>query len=167
LSALFISYTGRDPEGDVWADRLAQWCREWNYGFFRDKDHSHGIKAGADWRAILHQQLGLAQVLISLCTRQYEISPWCVAEVAIAVEKGKTVIPIHLADTPEALMQQPLPLLLQDRQAVQVIPASAPTPEQLVEVKTRLRRTLEAKLNWRALQLWDGSQPLLSWPIGV
>jgi formylglycine-generating enzyme required for sulfatase activity len=105
----------------------------------------------------LYQELWLAKALISLCTRQYESSPWCVGEVAIAVEKGKTVIPIHLADTPEELKQQPLPLLLQDRQAIRVIPASAPTAEQLAEVKTLLRRTLEEKLNWRALQSWDSS----------
>jgi formylglycine-generating enzyme required for sulfatase activity len=157
MSAIFISYTGRDPEGDVWADRLAEWCREWNYGFFRDKDHSHGIKAGADWRASLYRQLGLAQALISLCTKQYESSPWCVGEVAIAVEKGKTVIPIHLGNTREQLKEQPLPLLLQDRQAIQFFPASAPSAEQLAEVKLRLQQTLEEKLNWRALQPWDGS----------
>ncbi len=157
MGAIFISYTGRDPEGDAWADRLVGWFQEWNYGYFRDKDHSHGIKAGEDWRASLYQELGLAQALISLCTRQYESSPWCVGEVAIAVEKGKTVIPIHLANTAWELQQQPLPLFLQDRQAIRVIPASAPTPEQLVEVKTRLRSTLEETLNWSALQPWDGS----------
>jgi formylglycine-generating enzyme required for sulfatase activity len=159
MSAIFISYTGRDPEGEAWADRLVEWCGEWRYGFFRDKDHSHGLKAGADWRASLYHQLGLAQALISLCTKQYESSPWCVGEVAIAVNDGKTVIPIHLADTAEALQQQPLPLLLQDRQAIPVVSASAPTPERLAEVKSRLQRTLEEKLNWRALQLWDGSLP--------
>ncbi|MFN6339577.1 MAG: TIR domain-containing protein [Cyanobacteriota bacterium] len=159
MSALFISYTGRDPEGEAWADRLAEWCCEWGYGFFRDKDHSHGIKGGTDWRASLYQQLGLAQALICLCTRQYESSPWCVGEVAIAVKEGKIVIPIHLAETPEDLNQQPLPLLLQDWQAIRVIPASAPTPEQLAEVKTRLRRTLEAKLNWRCFLPWDENLP--------
>jgi formylglycine-generating enzyme required for sulfatase activity len=158
MSAIFISYTGRDPEGEAWADRLVEWCGEWRYGFFRDKDHSHGLKAGADWRASLYHQLGLAQALISLCTKQYESSPWCVGEVAIAVKDGKTVIPIHLADTAEALQQQPLPLLLQDRQAIQVVSASAPTAERLAEVKSRLRQALAEKLNWRALQPWDGSE---------
>jgi hypothetical protein len=46
MGAIFISYTGRDPEGDAWADRLVGWFQEWNYGYFRDKDHSHGVKAG-------------------------------------------------------------------------------------------------------------------------
>jgi hypothetical protein len=40
-----------------------------NYGCFRDKDHIHGINAGADWRTSFYQQLGLAQTLISPCTR--------------------------------------------------------------------------------------------------
>jgi len=159
MSAIFISYTGRDPEGEAWADRLEEWCGEWRYGFFRDKAHSHGIKAGADWRARLYHQLGLAQALISLCSKHYESSPWCVGEVAIAVKDGKTVIPIHLADTAEALKERPLPLLLQDRQAIQVISASAPTEAQLAEVKFRLRQALEEKLNWRALQPWDGDKP--------
>jgi hypothetical protein len=32
MGAIFISYTGRDPEGDAWADRLVGWFQEWNYG---------------------------------------------------------------------------------------------------------------------------------------
>ena len=61
MGAIFISYTGRDSVGEAWADRLSAWFREWNYGFFRDKDHSHGVKAGAPWRAALYRELGLAQ----------------------------------------------------------------------------------------------------------
>ncbi len=76
MSALFISYTGRDPEGDAWADRLAGWFQEWNYGYFRDKDHSHGIKAGEEWRPTLYRSLGLAQAMVRLCSKQYEASPW-------------------------------------------------------------------------------------------
>ena len=45
MGAIFISYTGRDPEGDAWADRLADWFGEWSYGYFRDKHHSHGVAA--------------------------------------------------------------------------------------------------------------------------
>ena len=55
MGAIFISYTGRDPEGDAWADLLAGWFQEWGYGYFRDKDHSHGVKAGDDWRQTLYR----------------------------------------------------------------------------------------------------------------
>ena len=135
MSAIFISYTGRDPEGDAWADLLAAWCNEWNYGYFRDKDHSHGVKAGDDWRATLNAELDDATAMVCLCSQQYDSSPWCVGEVAIAVEKGKTVIPIQLANTAKELKRAPLPLLLQTKQAIQVAGAKAPSPEQLAEVK--------------------------------
>ncbi|MEB3266278.1 MAG: SUMF1/EgtB/PvdO family nonheme iron enzyme [Cyanobacteriota bacterium] len=158
MGAIFISYTGRDPEGDAWADRLVAWCQEWNYGCFRDRDHSCGIKAGDDWRAELYQQLRLAQVLVCLVSRSYESSAWCVGEVAIAVERGKTVIPIHLLDTEAELKTKPLPLLLQDRQAILVARAVDPSAEQLAQVKERLRQSLDTMLNWRQLQPWDASQ---------
>jgi formylglycine-generating enzyme required for sulfatase activity len=155
VSAIFISYTGRDPEGDAWADRLTEWFKEWKYGFFRDKDHSHGVKAGDDWRQTLFGELADARAMVSLCSEQYDSSPWCVGEVAIAVEKGKTVIPIQLGKTAEALKREPLPLLLQTRQAIKVADAANPRPEQLTEVKQRLQAALQGKLNWRDLQHWD------------
>ena len=157
MSAIFISYTGRDPEGDAWADRLEQWFKEWDYGFFRDKNHRDGVKAGDDWRATLYAELDDATAMVCLCSQQYDSSPWCVGEVAIAVEKGKTVIPIQLVTTADELKKEPLPLLLQTRQAIKVAGAKEPSPEQLAEVKQRLQATLREKLNWRDLQHWDRS----------
>jgi formylglycine-generating enzyme required for sulfatase activity len=159
MSAIFISYTGRDPEGDAWADRLAGWFQEWNYGYFRDKDHSHGIKAGEEWRPALYRSLGLAQAMVCLCSKQYEGSPWCVGEVAIAVQEGKTVIPIQLLNPEEEAQSQPLPSMLQTRQAIQVADALHPSPEQLEEVRHQLRTVLNESLKWRDLQTWDATLP--------
>jgi ABC-type multidrug transport system fused ATPase/permease subunit len=75
---------------------LVKWFGEWSYGFFRDNDHSNGIKVGAEWRQALRRELRLAQVLVCLYSDEYDSSPWCVSELAIALEKGKTVIPILL-----------------------------------------------------------------------
>jgi formylglycine-generating enzyme required for sulfatase activity len=158
MGAIFISYTGRDPESDAWADRLAGWFQKWNYGYFRDKDHSHGIKAGEEWRPALYRSLGLAQAMVCLCSQQYEGSPWCVGEVAIAVKEGKTVIPIQLLNPDEEAQRQPLPSMLQTRQAIQVADALHPSAEQLAEAKQRLRDVLNASLNWRELQEWDPNQ---------
>jgi len=155
MSAIFISYTGRDDEGDAWADRLVQWFQEWNYGYFRDKDHSHGIKAGDDWRQTLYAELADARALVCLCSKQYDSSPWCVGEVAIAVEKGKTVIPIQLATTAEELKTEPLPLLLQTKQAIKVTDAANPSPKLLEEVQQQLQLKLRETLNWRDLLHWD------------
>ena len=155
MSAIFISYTGRDTEGDAWADRLEQWFGEWGYGFFRDKSHSHGAKAGDDWRATLHRELRLATVMVSLCTKQYDSSPWCVGEVAIAVHRGLMVIPIQLVETAEDLKTSPLPLLLDIHQAIKVTGASAPTEATLADVQRRLQRKLTEAMNWRALLSWQ------------
>lgn len=158
MSAIFISYTGRDPEGNAWADRLAEWFTEWEYGYFRDKDHSHGIKAGEEWRPALYRNLGLAQAMVCLCSKEYDKSPWCVGEVAIALREGKTVIPIHLARTAEELKTQPLPSSLQTRQAIKVSAAHNPSPAELAEAKQRLQDRLQETLKWRELLDWDENQ---------
>ncbi len=151
MSALFISYTSRDPEGEAWADRLAEWCGEWGYGFFRDKHPGQGVKAGEDWRASLNRQLGRAQVVISLCSPSYELSSWCMWELAAAEERGKWIIPIQLG-------QQKVPSLLGHRQVIRVANARQPTASELAEVKERLARVLLEQLDWRRLQPWDPSR---------
>ena len=181
MGAIFISYTGRDRVGSGWADHLVQWFGEWSYGFFRDNDHSNGIKVGAEWRQALRRELRLAQVLVCLYSDEYDSSPWCVSELAIALEKGKTVIPILLLQKPEdrspaaadeKLQEQHrqelqqkhadkllgFQLLLGDRQAIEVPQPSNPSPEQLQAVKDRLCTSLDQALKWRALQRWDASQ---------
>ena len=126
----------------------------------------------------MRRELRLAQVLVCLYSDEYDSSPWCVSELAIALEKGKTVIPILLLEKPEdrlpaaadkTLLEElkqkhddklrSFQLLLGDRQALEVPRASNPTPEQLEAVKNRLRASLAQALNWRALQDWDASQP--------
>lgn len=152
MSSIFISYTTRDVEGDVWADQLVAWCEEWQYGYFRDKDRCRGVVAGDNWRASLHQQLGLAQVVISLCSPSYESSSWCVWELAAAVERGKRVIPVQLGG-------KQVPNLVQNRQVLVIEQAVNPSENLLEEVKHRLHRALMEQLDWRALQPWDRSLP--------
>ena len=151
MGAIFISYTGRDPEGDAWADRLAGWFQEWNYGYFRDRHPGQGVKAGDDWRASLNRHLSRAQVVISLCSPSYELSSWCMWELAAAEERGKWVIPIQLG-------QQEVPSLLGHRQVIRVANARQPTASQLAEVKERLAGVLRVQLDWRMLQPWDPSR---------
>ncbi|MFM7550254.1 MAG: toll/interleukin-1 receptor domain-containing protein, partial [Cyanobacteriota bacterium] len=151
MSALFISYTGRDPEGEAWADRLVEWCGEWGYGFFRDKHPGQGVKAGADWRASLNRQLSQAQVVISLCSPRYDNSSWCMWELAAAEERGKWIVPIQLG-------KKEVPSLLGHRQVIGVAHALDPSAEQIKEVKERLATVLREQLDWRRLQPWDAGR---------
>lgn len=158
MSAIFISFTGRDPEGDAWAYRLSEWFREWEYGFFCDKDHSHGVRAGDDWRRSIYSELGKAKVMVCLCSKQYDSSPWCVGEVAIAMKEGKLVIPIMLVESEKEAIHVSIPLLLQKYQVLRVDNALNPTPQHLAEVKLRLHAVLQAGLNPRDRLFWDNDQ---------
>jgi formylglycine-generating enzyme required for sulfatase activity len=151
MGAIFISYTGRDPEGDAWADRLVGWFQEWNYGYFRDKHPGQGVKAGDDWRASLNRHLSRAQVVISLCSPSYQLSSWCMWELAAAEVRGKWIIPIQFG-------KQEVPSLLGHRQVIRVANARQPTASQLAEVKERLAGVLRVQLDWRMLQPWDPSR---------
>jgi hypothetical protein len=63
VSAIFISYTGRDDDGKPIAEQVAVWLREWGYeSFFRDQELIEGIPAGRDWRQLLHARLAQCEV---------------------------------------------------------------------------------------------------------
>lgn len=77
MSAIFISYTGRDDEGKAVAEHVAEWLREWGYkSFFRDKELKEGVPAGSDWRQLLHARLAQCRLLIAVCSPKYEESGW-------------------------------------------------------------------------------------------
>jgi len=159
MASIFISYTSRssDPErypqgeGWHWAQQIAGWLREWGYeDLFLDKDPERGLQPASDWRRDLHSQLGRCQAVIALCSAQYAASPWCMAEVGIAIDRGKLVFPIHLDE-------RFLPLLLQDRQALP-LHSIALDPAAVDGAKARLKQGLDEKISWREKLRWEPLQ---------
>jgi formylglycine-generating enzyme required for sulfatase activity len=143
VSAIFVSYTTRDDEGLELAERVVEWLREWGYrSLFRDKDLREGIPAGSDWRRILHGTLSQCQAMVSVCTPSYRESEWCTAEVAVALDRGKTVFPLQVGKTE-------LPLLLRNSQAIALEDLIVLAAEAEQEAKERLRLALERRLSWR------------------
>ncbi len=143
MGAIFISYTSRDPQGPALAEQVGAWLREWGYeSIFRDKDLKEGIPAASDWRRLLHSRLAQCQVLIAVCSRRYPSSAWCMAEIAIAMDRGKPIFPLQLGETP-------LPLLLQNVQAIAIEAPIVMAPQPEAEAKERLRLGLERRLSWR------------------
>ena len=125
------------------AERVVEWLREWGYqSLFRDKDLQEGIPAGADWRGILHATLARCQAMVSVCSPSYRESEWCIAEVAVALDRGKTVFPMQVGDTE-------LPLLVRNRQVIALEDLIVVTAEAETEAKERLRRGLQRRLSWR------------------
>lgn len=155
MSAIFISYTGRDDDGKSVAEQVAVWLREWGYeSFFRDKELEEGVPAGRDWRQLLHARLTQCRLLIAVCSPKYEESAWCIAEVAIAMDRGQKLVPLVVGGAK-------LPLLLQNRQAITIqepielaAGAADEGPEEarrrIAAVQNRLERALDDLLDWRA-----------------
>ncbi|MEB3168796.1 MAG: TIR domain-containing protein, partial [Synechococcaceae cyanobacterium] len=149
MASIFISYTNRDGEGFRWAQWMAAWLREWGYqDLFLDKDPDSGIPAAADWRRDLISKLRRCRAVIALCTPEYQASPWCMAELGIALDRGKLLIPLQLGEPAV------VPLLLQDRQAIQLDP-QALDPAASRDARESLKTTLDRAISWRDKLRWE------------
>jgi len=109
MSAIFISHSSKD---NAWAERIAAWLEEQGYeGVFLDFDPQNGIPAGLDWKQELYHQLRRCRAVIALCSEHFTESQWCLSEVAIASNLGKSLFPIQVGPCTT-------PALLSDRQAI-------------------------------------------------
>ena len=150
MSAIFISYTNRDEDGQRWALWLMERLRAWKYeSRFLDKDETDGIRVGDDWRRELHQKLAHCRVVIAICSSAYETSPWCMAEVGIAVDRGKRLFPVVVGGAS-------LPLLLQHSQSVSLSDSIQVTgsPDDTSGALLKLRESLDNWLDWRDKLKW-------------
>ena len=86
---------------------------------FLDFDPEHGIPPGRCWRQTLYSQLRLSRAVIVVCSPAYCASQWCLAELAIAIDRGKLVLPVRL-DPRDDLRD--VPRLLLDIQATRLAP---------------------------------------------
>lgn len=111
MTTLFISHSSKDND---WADRLHAALRTGGFDcLFLDNHPDDGIHAGADWEQELYRKLRQGQGLVALCTGDWLASPWCVAEVMLARERGK---PAFLIATAEAEASNRIPEFLKTRQ---------------------------------------------------
>lgn len=94
MSAIFISHSSKD---NAWAERIATWLKEQGYeGIFLDFDPQVGIPAGRDWEKELYHQLRRCRAVITLCSEHFNGSQWCISEVAIASNLGKSLFPVQI-----------------------------------------------------------------------
>lgn len=96
MTKIFISHSSKDQ---AWAGEVREALRGRGYqSLFLDFHPEDGIPAGAKWEQTLWQRLRQSRGLVVLCTRNWLSSPWCVAEVMIARERGKPVFLLATAD---------------------------------------------------------------------
>ncbi len=113
MSAIFISHSSADQG---WARDIATWLeRDQRYtSLFLDFDPEKGIPAGTSWRMVLNRQLKLCRIVIVVCSQRYCASQWCLAELGIAIHRGKHVLPLRIEPHDD---HSDLPSLLSETQA--------------------------------------------------
>jgi WD40 repeat protein len=107
MSVIFISHSSKD---NAWALRIKEWLKEPAQGFegtFLDFDPQNGIPAGRDWEKELFHQLRRCRAVIALCSEHFNASQWCLSEVAIASNLGKSLFPVEIVPcSPPALLRK-------------------------------------------------------------
>ncbi len=97
MAYFFISY--RHPHRDD-AVRLAEILGADGHQVFLDESD---IQVGDDWQKRISQALHACDAVLALVTPGYPESGWCVAEVAIAIDRGKRVLPFVRDASPETI----------------------------------------------------------------
>ena len=144
MSAIFISHSSKD---NAWAERITTWLKEQGYeGIFLDFDPQVGIPAGRDWKQELYHQLRRCRAVIALCSEHFTASQWCLSEVAIASNLGKSLFPIQVGPCTT-------PALLSDRQAIDL------TIDPDAGFQRLARGLAEAGLDPKDIFQWDPKRP--------
>lgn len=127
MSMLFISYSTKDRNvaTEVY-DRLTS--RGYHLPFL-DYHPDSGIPGGSKWEDELRWQLKVSKGLVVLCSKNWQESKWCFAELDRAKEFGKEIIPVNLD-------QLELPATISPYQSIQF-------HERSEEAYQRLWRALE------------------------
>lgn len=104
MTQVFISWSG-----DI-SRQIAEALREWLPDVFQDVRTwmSTEIRAGAQWRSVLHNKLLTSKVGVLCLTRENFTAPWLLFEAgALAATQGE-VIPYLFRLKPEDILQSPL-----------------------------------------------------------
>lgn len=103
---IFLSYSRRD-DGSTQAmiERLTDFLSSREVQCFRDLD---AIAPGDDWQASIARKINECSVVLCIVSPAYLQSHWCRNEWAIALSRGRPVIPILVKD---AQLEPPLSML--------------------------------------------------------
>jgi energy-coupling factor transporter ATP-binding protein EcfA2 len=92
MARVFVSHASEDLEC---ADQLYRWLVAEGHRVFLDRDPRDGILVGDDWHKRLHERLRWADAVVCVVTSVSVKSPWCLAEVGIALSRGSRLLPVR------------------------------------------------------------------------
>ncbi|HEX4102861.1 MAG TPA: TIR domain-containing protein [Pseudonocardiaceae bacterium] len=92
MARVFVSHASEDREC---ADQLYRWLVAGGHDVFLDQNPHDGILVGDEWEKRLHERLRWADVVVCVVTSAAVESPWCSAEVGIALSRGSRLLPVR------------------------------------------------------------------------
>jgi WD40 repeat protein/energy-coupling factor transporter ATP-binding protein EcfA2 len=92
MARVFVSHASEDREC---AGELHEWLVAERHEVFLDQDLRDGIVVGDDWDKRLHERLRWADAVVCVVTSAAVESPWCSAEVGIALSRGSRLLPVR------------------------------------------------------------------------
>ena len=101
MARVFVSHASQDSD---LASEVFGWLTDEGHELFYDRDLSAGITVGEQWQNRLFERLRWADAVVCLVTSAYVASPWCSAEVGMAISRGSRVLPVLL----EAVVRHPV-----------------------------------------------------------
>src|SRR6185369_3644111 len=76
---------------------IGGWLRAAGHRIFLDRDLEVGLKVGDVWARRLFEEIYQADALVAVVTNAFADSPWCAAEVGIALAGGVRLLPVRAA----------------------------------------------------------------------
>jgi hypothetical protein len=140
MTSVFISHSSVD---DVVAARVRDLLARAGFAsIFLDFDPDSGIAAARRWEEELRSEIRKADVVVFLATKASVNSKWCHAELVLAREFGRTILPVLLEPNARSA-------IVADVQEVRAVPANGHVLEQrLVDALRKLTLDPRFALPW-------------------
>ncbi|MGH3822963.1 MAG: toll/interleukin-1 receptor domain-containing protein [Pseudonocardiaceae bacterium] len=87
MARVFLSHASEDR---AWAGQLHEWLVAEGHEVFLDRDLRDGIVVGDGWE----QRLRWADAVVCVVTSAAVASPWCSAEIGIAMSQSSRLLPV-------------------------------------------------------------------------
>lgn len=95
---VFLSYSG----ADALALKIADCLQTQGYSGFVAQ---YSIHEGSNWRLELERALRTMDVLVTLHTSGFSLSPWANQEIGVAFARGVRIVPVKIDEPPKGLIE--------------------------------------------------------------
>lgn len=97
MAHVFVSHASADGRT---AEQARRWLATDGHDVFLAQAPGDGIALGEEWQRRLYERLRWADAVVCLVSQAYRDSTWCTAELAIAHERGRRILPILVEPGP-------------------------------------------------------------------